>query len=136
MARLDQPGADFEAAAALRTLRPQRYRMTPRIPLDPDEAFFFEQAGYGRDPNNETKAEALTRTALDLATAERFAAVADWSYRWTDDPDNPAEWLCELYDELGGMLDALGGIDLGPAADPLAHDYARVIQAELALQSM
>lgn len=80
------------------------------------------------------------KTAAKLARAEKFATDSGWTVEWIQDPEEyqlgdseepPREVLCAvLHDSSGNVLTSLGGI-----ADP-DKNYARVIEAELALDKM
>ncbi len=105
--------------------------------------FFGKTAGLSIDPETETEAEARTRVGKALAQAEHRAEVDGFEFHWYPDEDtsasfsdeNPAHtlWVCAMYDENGGNLGGIGGVDLGPDTTPGTDvAYCRVIQAEIA----
>jgi hypothetical protein len=112
--------------------------------LDVDAAFFEQNAGYARQPD-ETDDAARARCAGDLVKAERWAQNAGVTFDWSDDwhvTDHRAEYdcyndggpetcqSCTCYSSNGDVLASLGCID---DATP---DYRRVVEAELALEAM
>jgi hypothetical protein len=116
------------------------------------EAFFLEHAGYCYDPKRETREEGRARCARELARAEHIARVSGVLFEWGIDPDgSSADWInegedggpdcdpwevwsCALYDHEGAHLDSLHGIDFGRDGHPHGEPYARVVQANLALE--
>lgn len=104
--------------------------------------FFYANAGFSYDPKTETKAQDKMRCARLLANAEKQAARLGWSARWEidldmtsgdfDDSTNHALWLCVLYNDQGGYINSLGGVDFGNGGEPWGNPYRRVIEAELA----
>lgn len=80
------------------------------------------------------------RAAANLARAEKMASDSGWSVAWEEDPEEyqqgegevaPRQVLAAiLKDSAGNVLNSLSGI-----ADP-DKNYARVIEAELALDVM
>lgn len=119
--------------------------------LSVSEKFFFEHAGYGRNPD-ETEAQARTRGAVELAAAEAMARDEGVSFQWSVDADvtsadwieagqdgsrdhNPWEtWMCVARDEDGKHIGSLGGVDFGRGGSPWGDPYRRVVEAELALE--
>lgn len=125
----------------------------------PAEYFFWKHAGYSYDPKTQTPEERRKECAKRYAVAERWASENDVQFQWeqdseTDalfrDTDNPYQlWrcICCQGDEIVAVL---GGIDLGRngspypygvgvLGNPTAHTrdpYARVVEAELALEAM
>jgi hypothetical protein len=112
--------------------------------MDIDAAFFEQNAGYARQPD-ETDDAARARCAGDLVKAERWAQNAGVTFDWSDDwhvTDHRAEYdcyndggpetcqSCTCYSSNGDVLASLGCID--DATD----DYRRVVEAELALEAM
>lgn len=114
-------------------------------------AFFYEYAGCGWDEKKETPAAARNRNAHALAKAERDARDHGLSFSWRIDPEItsadwsdeiPAHetWLCCLHTEDAGddqpshIAGSLGGIDFGAGGEPYGAAYARVVEAELALE--
>ena len=120
-------------------------RTRPTVNRDLQNAyrFHFANAGYTKGRRAEG--------ALDLARAEREACARGWDYEWPFDEDHdrgPRDWgwpekdvkrweetehevlCCTLMDEEGEGLAALYGIwDAN-------RNYARVIEAELALEAL
>lgn len=113
---------------------PKRMAANVSKALERSYRFFREHAGYvvGRS----------AETAWDLARAELEATSRGWYCEWEHDPDGmdtlgdiPPEEVsevlyCVLYDEDGEVLSSLGGI-----VDP-DRNYARVVEAELALEAL
>lgn len=109
--------------------------------------FFYKHAGYSVKPG-ETNRQGRERSAKALARAEAHAKAQDWSYDWEIDDDGcigcdckspdcrcssgePHETLvCFLRGTDETVLTSLGGIC---GATP---EYRRVIEAELALETM
>jgi hypothetical protein len=112
--------------------------------------FFEEHAGWSYDPKTETSEEGRHSNAIALALAEAQAKKEYLSYVWTyddidtssfEDTDNPhVLWICALMPENETYncgipaLASLGGIDLGADGRPCSDPYAKVIEAELALE--
>lgn len=103
--------------------------------------FFYENAGYSYTPGQETAEQGRRRCARALAVAEATAGAIGVTYSWDIDPDvTSADWTDErpawqtwqCFAECDGLTAALVGIDFGRDGSPHSHDYARVIEAELA----
>jgi hypothetical protein len=128
---------------------------THLVTLTEDEQFFYDNAGYSYDLAREKKTSGRTRSAVQLAMAERIARQRNWRYEWDIDPDaeitqgdgyyvtGAEQWMVILFNCDDLILGSLGSIDLGYAhgnsGDPkwYADDpYHRVVQAELALQAL
>jgi hypothetical protein len=132
--------------------RPTRDGLAAVLPLDDAEAFFFENCAYGYDPATETQAEGLTRCAIELAAAERFAEASEWAWTWEIDQDVDSSdfsddeppwslWSCFLWEVEDhpapeDLLQSLHGIDFGRDGEPWDEAYKRVVEAELALEAM
>lgn len=104
-------------------------RVDPKLKKAYD--FFKEQAGY--------RVGHRAEDALALARAEATASALGWSVDWVDDDEPyesdddyvPREVLgAVLKDMEGETLESLWGI-----ADP-DRKYARVVEAELALEAL
>lgn len=113
--------------------------------LTTSEQFFYEHAGYSRDPKTETKEEARERCARELAAAEKIGENRGYEFHWEIDPDTDSSdfddssepwhlWQVVAEDRHGEPFGSLGGVDFGRDGDPHGEHYARVIQAELALE--
>ncbi len=115
--------------------------------MNNDEQFFYDNAGYSWDPMKDEDQEAgHVRCAISLAEAEKVAIKAgvtfEWdvdtdidSSEWRDDVEPYATWNCTAsYEGSGEVFAALGGVDFGPSGSPWKTDYARVVEAELALE--
>lgn len=108
--------------------------------------FFRDNAGASWNPTKETQAQGTWRGALRLASAELHAERAGLSFSWEVDPgidssefsdEKPAWdlWLCDCFMPDGESLAcSLGAIDFGRDGSPHGENYARVVEAELALQ--
>lgn len=112
--------------------------------LSPDAQFFHDHAGYSYGLD-ETPEQGRTRCALALAAAEQQARNAGVSFGWEVDRDidssdfsdeEPAWelWQCVAYNADGEAIESLGAVDFGRDGSPHSSTYARVMQAELALQ--
>ncbi len=109
-------------------------------------AFFYAQAGYGYQPDQETKEQGRRRCAMQLTEAEQWARDNDVSFEWSiddldssewnDDPEPWAQWRCVAHDEDGAVVASLCGIDFGRDVEPWGQPYRRVVEAELALEAM
>ena len=106
-------------------------------------AFFYAKAGYSYDPITETKAQGRARCAKALARAEAMARDAGLRCVWSIDPDIDASefgdenyplYQCFLVRGEDEILQSLGGIDFGETGQPWGDSYARVVEAELALE--
>lgn len=107
--------------------------------------FFHEHAGKCKRPN-ESWAQGSWRGALALASAELRGERAGLSFHWEEDRDTDSSdfsdespawtlWVCDLIDSDGESLaGSLSAIDFGRNGSPHGESYARVVQAELALQ--
>lgn len=115
-------------------------------------AFFTEHAGYGYDPKTETPEEGRARSAEELARAEEWARENHLHFQWWDDDDyvvgrdddlDPEEtsrpYVCiagtmpspwEPIDVQASLCGILFSADEDYTSDP----YARVVEAELALE--
>jgi hypothetical protein len=108
--------------------------------------FFRDHAGSSYTPGKETPEQGKWRGALALASAELRGERAGLSFSWEVDPDSdssdwsderPAweQWVCDCIDTGGESLaGSLSGVDFGRDGSPHGDSYARVVQAELALQ--
>lgn len=105
--------------------------------------FFMTKAGCSYRPDSETKEEGWLRVACRLADAElwlnsQYDASVDWN---TEDElgrdhiehDGPL-WCCDV--KACGEWESLGAVDFGEEGSPYTDHYARVVEAELALQLM
>ena len=122
-------------------------------PTTPTE-FFYEHAGYSYDPLTETPEQGRRRCAETLASAEQWARDNGYSFEWIRDPyttsadwikdnDDGGEncfpwhlWTCIIHDADGNDGASLHGIDFGRDGEPWGDPYRRVVEAELALESM
>ena len=116
--------------------------------------FFMQHAGYSYDPKTETPEQGRRRCARSLADAEMRARDAGCSYQWEVDPharssdwiadhedggkyrDPWITWQCCMHDAEGEAIASLGGIDFGRNGSPFGSPYKRVVEAELALESL
>lgn len=107
--------------------------------------FFFEHAGYSWHPATESQFAGRVRDATGLALAEAIARRDGYQFRWARDTHedrsgidhNGPLWVCVMYNEQGEFCQSLGGIDLGAGGWPASSNpYARVIQAELAMEQL
>lgn len=107
--------------------------------------FFREHAGSSYRPGRETEAQGRARGAQALAYAEARAralgAVFAWQHSDLDssfftDEDPPWQlWDCLCYGSSGRILTTLSGIDFGRDGSPYSDAYARVVEAQLALEA-
>lgn len=108
--------------------------------------FFHANAGNSWNPETETEMEGRNRSAQRLVDAEQWAWDQGIEYRWEEDvqPDrsgidhNAPLWVCIAYHD-GEIIESMGGIDLGegdPWPNSSGRTYARVVEAELALDAM
>lgn len=118
--------------------------------------FFMEHAGGTYTPAKETAAQGRYRTALALASAERKARERGFRFSWTHDVDTwddeagYPQWVVSCHDADGITLASVGGVDVGadgayeygcgmlsePTYKGGRDPYCRVIEAELALESL
>jgi hypothetical protein len=125
---------------------------------DPAVHFFYTQhGGGGYDPDKESEDEGMLRYAVSLAKAERWFedSEGEWEWMtddhpdrsWLDPDDGRTIWMCAAHirkpegewaepGEPEWNHESLSGIDLGLDGDPDTDPYARVVQAELALELM
>lgn len=107
--------------------------------------FFVEWAGTSYNPSTETPEQGTHKQAERYAAAEYRAIRAGLEYVWSVDPDidssdfsdeKPAyqQWQCALRHK-GHCIASLHGIDFGRDGGPYSDPYARVVQAELALDA-
>ena len=108
--------------------------------------FFLKHAGfsYKSGATEREKKNAQARGARKLADAERRATQNGYSFSWetdtidssdfSDDPNPWALWICVMRDPQGRVVESLSGIDFGRDGEPYGDPYARVVQAELALE--
>lgn len=109
------------------------------------EQFFFDQAGFSWTPP-ETPEEGQLRCAKALAQAEIDGQKAGLFFVWRIDELDSSEWseerpawaqyVCLCYGPDGTMLDSSSGIDFGREGTPTTNTYARVVEAELALEAL
>ena len=115
--------------------------------MNQTEQFFYDNAGYSYDPKTETKEKGRRRTAAFLAQAESKATEQGFSFQWrvdpymdssefSDDPEPWALWECLIHAPDGSILTGIGGIDFGRDGEPWGDNYRRVVEAELALESL
>lgn len=111
--------------------------------------FFLKYAGYSYDPATQTPMQDRIQCAQKLARAQTIAHARGMRWRWEysdidssdhrDDCEPYRLWDCIMYDPLTLGQDApavgsLCAIDLGPDGTPWGDPYARVMEAELALE--
>lgn len=108
-------------------------------------AVFLEHAGYSHDPKTESEYAGRVSGALALAAAEATAREEGFTFEWSIDPDidssdwsddpNPwPTWLVLAATADGDIFASLGGVDFGRGGEPWGNSYARVVEAELALE--
>ena len=118
----------------------------PKSITDPRVRFFYANAGYAKKAG-ESVHSATLRNAKALADAENYAEDHGWTYQWEEDPqgydslgedEDPEDievlWV-QLLDESGASLASLGGVNLRKDRG-IKDKYARVVEAELALEAM
>lgn len=127
--------------------------MTSANKLTKAQQFFFDHCGYSYDSAKESPVRGRRRCAKALAKAETWAKDVGARFSWRFDEDATSAdwsnydppyrtWLCVLWmpgdtDEQGQRAAAsLGGVDFGPEGEPHDSPYARVVEAELALEVM
>lgn len=108
--------------------------------------FFYTHAGYGYQPDQETKEQGRRRCAQQLADAEREASERGYCFYWENDimtnrefTDEGPEyylWACTCYDDNGAHVGSMCGVDFGHGNTPWGQPYRRVIEAELALEAI
>lgn len=115
-----------------------------REPQTP-ERFFYEHAGWSYDPKTETSEQGRRRCAKRLAQAEAFAKRHRMRFEWSKDDITNRSFTDEgpeyrLYQVLayldGRVCGSLGGVDFGQHGKPASEPYARVVEAELALDPL
>lgn len=119
-----------------------RGTIQPRHKQTPKQAaylFFLKHAGYSVKLG-ESQRSGHSRSARQLAAAERDACALGYRFEWYDDDhfgnhsneaDAPEHCeLCVCYDDHGHVVDSLGCID---DATP---EYRRVVEAELAMEAL
>ena len=106
--------------------------------------FFFEHAGVSYRPAIESEFAGRTNGAVALARAEFIAWDEGCTFCW----DEESAWDCDrsgiehdgplygclMLDDVGVVIQSLGGIDFGDHISPQGQPYKRVVQAELALE--
>lgn len=109
-------------------------------------SFFYAHAGWGHTPGKETPSQGRRRCAQALATAERKGLRDGLTFFWQPDTDitsadfddsgaEPYElWECLCMNSGARVVASLHGIDFGPDGRPAGDPYARVVEAELALE--
>lgn len=112
--------------------------------------FFARESGLCIEPG-QTEAQARAQCAWRLVCAEVAAREAgarfDWSIdpeitsaEWSDDEPAYQTWQCVMYlpEGVGDpvAIDSLHGVDLGRDGQPSRDGYARVVEAELAANSI
>jgi hypothetical protein len=122
--------------------------MQPTQPLNDDQRFFFDHAGYGYNPATETPEQGRTRCAIALEVAERSVRnlrhAEPIAFVWEVDPDIDSSeyddsekpyalWQCCLMVN-DTPANSLHGIDFGRDGSPIGAAYARVVEAELAAE--
>lgn len=147
-------GKDFSAPKPARKVKKETGTLNPY-------KFFLKHAGYSYDPKTETCMQGRVRCARNLARAEREARDGGFYYHWEIDPDclssdwvmdnedggkncNPwRTWRCAMFkadnqenNARGGCVGSLHGIDFGRNGEPWGQPYKRVVEAELALESL
>lgn len=121
------------------------------------EQFFYDNAGYTRNPKTQTEQQARAHSARLLARAETWARDEGYRYNWEiesesaesvygtacpnadcNDPhcmsthyDPTADfYVCIIEDKDGNAVDSLGMIEAP------TREYRRVIEADLAIAIM
>lgn len=115
------------------------------------EQFFYDNAGYSYDPATETPEQGREKSAILLASAERWAQETGYDFIWDIDPDaSSADWIddkkdggkyrkpwqvwfCSMLNERGKTVQSLHAIDFGRDGQPWGNSYRRVVEAELAM---
>lgn len=104
--------------------------------------FFRKHAGYSHG-EGESKRQARTRNATNLARAEMEAEERGWTVEWEHDPEEwqgdterPFEVLvATLFDADGNVLDSTGNIGMTGNRKQDA-DHRRLVEAELAAAAL
>lgn len=111
--------------------------------------FFLKHAGYSYNPATQTPMQGRILCAQRLAKAAQYAHDIGARYRWERGGVDSSEhgdtepayrlWDCVLFvpgdnDTQQHCAASLSAIDLGPNGTPWDDPYARVIEAELALE--
>lgn len=115
--------------------------------MNSEQLFFYENAGWGYNPATETPDQGRRLCAVQLELAERIARNLGYGFEWSidtdtdssnfsDDPEPWALWVCDMTDSESVTVQSLGGVDFGRDGLPSDNDYARVVQAELALEEL
>lgn len=114
--------------------------------------FFFKHAGWSYDPKTETRVQGRWKCARALAEAEAWARDCGVWYEWkqsdinssdfSDEKPNWALFDCTAY-RTNGKIEVIGhlaacdfGRDCDPWTDADTRAYARVVEANLALEAM
>ena len=110
------------------------------------EEFFYEFAGVSYHPATETPEQGRKNGAVALATAEASASRLGYSFHWDLDEldstewsdESPAwsQWQCLARNLSGEVIGSLGCVDFGRNGDPWSDPYRRVVEAELAIESI
>lgn len=110
------------------------------------EQFFYRCAGYSYDPKTQTPEEGRKECAAKLAHAERRGSDAGLSFEWAEDDIDSSSfrndrdpyplWLCVCRRMDGTAAASLGGVDFGRYCNPYGDSYRRVVEAELAMESL
>lgn len=118
-----------------------------RYPKAEANLFFRTYAGVSYNPAKETEAQGRRRGAIELAHAEAIAHRKGWTCHWRIDPygssadfsDEQPAWKlyeCALFNKQGKIIASLHGIDFGRDGGPIGDTYARVVEAQLALEAL
>lgn len=101
--------------------------------------FFLKHAGYSM-AQGETQRAGRSRSARELAKAERDAAALGFTFEWTDDwsCNHEKEFSytphacesCVCYDGDSNVVASLGCID------DATREYRRMVEAELAMEAL
>jgi hypothetical protein len=111
-------------------------------------AFFMEHAGFSYPKaavsNPQLQYAYKLVNAQNLACAELEARARGYTFKWSYEGTTDEEFRdtyipylllrCFIYTPEGAIAGSLAGIDLGPAGMPYNEPYARVVEAELALE--
>lgn len=110
------------------------------------QQFFYENAGYSYAPTQPSE-EGHRESARRLANAEALVNVFGWVFIWNDDADATHDVLgddgeplpmfdCVMETHDGTVVASLSGITFADGKDWTNDPYARVVEAELALEGM